>query len=297
MHALAFVRDPDAAVDAAWRVIVHGADHPYAAAGALRAINFAMLDAGAAAAFRARRYRADAMTIIIAGGFDPKLAGTWIEYQFATWAVETSGAPRGGEPARVSPAALAVYDDTTMVQLRVALPAAGGREHLLVAAELIDQTIADVRHQLGAAYALSASVEIARLSTSIRIAGHVDAARAADAIALVRDRLAALRAPDAGIASRFVAARRRVAARLQALETRSAALADLAERDVVAGRPVGSDFELAGRVRRLTLRDLAPTLQHLELARGALLLRGPQPAVDAAYRVLGHTPQLIDAAR
>ena len=297
MRAIAFARDPDAAVDAAWRAALHGPDHPYTAAGVVRSASFHTLDDKAAMAFRTLHYRPDAMTIIIAGGFDPKLADAWIDHQFATWSTARPPPQRYPTDARLRPTAIAVYDDTTMVQVQIALPVAGGEEYQLLAAELIDQTIADVRHQLGAAYSLSASVDSSRLASSIRIAGYVDASRATEAIALVRDRLAALRTPDQDTASRFVAARRRVAARLQSVETSSAALAALAERDTAADREVAFDFELAERVLMLTLPDLAPTLQSIELSRAALLLRGPQDLVEGAYKAIGRTPRTIDSTR
>jgi predicted Zn-dependent peptidase len=255
------------------------------------------LDERAATRFRTLHYRPDAMTIIIAGGFDSKLADTWIDHVFATWSTDRPPPQRYATAARLLPTALAAHDDTTMIQLQIALPVAGDREHLLLAAELIDQAIADVRHQLGAAYSLSAFVDSARLASSIRIAGHVDASRVTDAVTLVRDRLAAIRALDGDTASRFVAARRRVAARLQSIETSSAALAALAERDTAADRPIAFDLELAGRVRMLTLRELAPTLQGIELSRGALLLRGPEGAVKGAYEAIGLTPRTIDSTR
>ncbi|HSK04812.1 MAG TPA: insulinase family protein, partial [Kofleriaceae bacterium] len=293
MRTLGFARDPDAATDAAWRRARYGPDHPYVAAGILRDADVHALDARAAEAFRVRHYRPDAMTIIIAGGFDPALANAWIDFQFATWSSDGPRPPRHASPARLEPAALAAYEDTTMVQLQIALPVAGPREHGLLVSELIDQTIADVRHQLGAAYALSAWAETARLASAIRSAGHIDASRAADAVRLVHDRLAALRTADRDTASRFVAARRRVAARLQSLETSSAALATLAERETAARRKVGADLELADRVRKLTLRDLAPALGSLELSRAALLMRGPESSVKEAYEAIGRTPRTI----
>jgi predicted Zn-dependent peptidase len=237
------------------------------------------------------------MTIIIAGGFDPALANAWIDHQLATWSADGPAPRRPAPSSRLLPSALAAYEDTAMVQLQIALPLTEVREHLLLASELIDQTIADVRHQLGATYSLSASFEATRLSSSIQIAGYVDATRATDALALVRERLAALRTSNADTASRFVAARRRVVARLRSIETSSAALATLAERDTAIDRDVGSDFQLADRVRRLTLRDLAPTLQRIDLARAALLLRGPQEAIDGAYKSIGRTPRPIDVTR
>ncbi len=284
--------DPGTNIHAAWRSAIYGADHVYTASGLLPRTNLAALDASAVATFRTLHYRPEALTIIIAGGFDPAIANQWINYLFSNWEGSEKATARQGRPAHLTAASLAAQADTTLVQVDMALPAVGSRSALLVLTELIDQVIGDVRHQLGASYGLNASLDESRLAVEIRISGSIDASRTAEALALVRDRLAAL-ATDPATASRFVSARRRVMGRLLATYTGATALADHAESSVALGRSVGADVETAEAVRVLTLADFAVALRAADLARAAILLCGPTEPVMRAFEALGRVPEQI----
>jgi hypothetical protein len=108
---------------------------------------------------------------------------------------------------------------------------------------------------------------------------------------LVRDRLRAFQRDDA-TASVFVRARQRVAARLLSIVTSAGALADLGESSVSLERDVDDDVATSDRVRAMTLELIARDLGSLDLSRAAILMRGPTPAVSAAFEALGRKPSI-----
>ena len=164
---------------------------------------------------------------------------------------------------------------------------------MLIATEMIDMTIADVRHQLGASYGLHARLDESRLATSIVITGYIAADRAPEALALVRDRVAKLGTPDAVISSLFVTARRRVMTRLVSMTSGAAALAGLAERSVELERDISSSFTTAGAVRNLTIDAMPEVLRSIDLARSAVLIRGPEDAVTRSFAALGRKATIV----
>ena len=204
-------RDSGALTDA-WRTALYGAGHPYVAAGLVRDIARAVTSDDAAA-FRAAHYTPDNATLVISGHFDAALANRWIDYLFADW--RGHAVARTAPRAAPTPAALATIEDTAQVGLSIAIPAAAGtRETRLVAAAMLAEIADDVRHQLGASYGLDARLDDQRLASNYIITGSVDAARAGDALQLLRDRIELLRGNPAAAASAFVGARRHVVAQL-----------------------------------------------------------------------------------
>ena len=155
------------------------------------------------------------------------------------------------------------------------------------------ETVADVREQLAASYGLHAVLVQHRLSTTIEIAGLIDASRAADVMRLLRDRLVQLRAGDAPAASLFVSARRHVVARLSSVDTRADALADLVADALARGDGSGLDLADAERARRMTIDKVSSLLERVDLSRAAMLVRGPEAAAAAAYAAIGRKPALL----
>src|SRR5690606_3450838 len=155
-----------------------------------------------------------------------------------------------------------------------------------------DAAIAEVRTRLGASYVLGAQLLESRLSSHLVISGFVAAERVEEAFALVRERLGSLAAGDDAAASRFVAARRAVMARLSSIDAGASSLADLAETAVELDRPLDADLRAAEDARKLTLDRMAGTLGAIDLARGAILLDGPPDAVLRAFTALGRTPDV-----
>lgn len=280
-------RDDEGALTDAWRRAVFGKDHPYTTAGVPRHVSRA-LSIEDAQQFRAAHLTPGNATIVISGRFDAALADRWIDYLFADW----TGAvhPRSGTTSTVQPASIAKDDDDAQVHLQLALPAPGGtRAERLLAAAMLDEIVQEVRHQLGAAYALDAEYVELRRASLYAITGGIDAPRTHEAIALIKTRIEQLRA-DSDLAGRaFVAARRRVLAALSSTTRSAAGLAARVTTDVVFARAPLSDVHLAREVHQLTIDAMGVALADLDLARAAILMRGPAAHVDRAFAVLERT--------
>ncbi|MBP6839887.1 MAG: hypothetical protein KA190_21500, partial [Kofleriaceae bacterium] len=135
---------------------------------------------------------------------------------------------------------------------------------------------------------LPATLVDQRLARSIEAHGSIDPARTAEALTLVRAKLDELATAGPATALAFVAARRRVLARLRAVSTAAGAMADQVEGAVARGRDLRTELVLADEVARLTL-DQVGTLRQLAPARASVLVLGPQVALDAAATALGVT--------
>ena len=282
----------DGALTDAWRTALYGGAHPYVQAGIVRHAS-AALTVDDAAQFRADHFTPDNATLVIAGGFDAAVADRWIDYLFADW---TGRAPARRAPrATWRPRSIAQLDETTQLYLQLALPAAADRRaEQLVAAAMMFEVASDVRHQLGASYGLGAQLVESRLTSHYEIAGDVDAARAAEAVELLRARLESLRT-DADLAARaFVVARARVLTQLGAVTGSAVQLAEGVQAELATGRAPLTVHETAARVQRLTIDAMAATLA-VDLARAVVLMRGPAAALEAAFGVLGRRPDHVRA--
>jgi zinc protease len=270
-----------------WRRALFGESHPYVDAGLWQ--RAARVSVDQVNAFRAAHFVPAGATLIIAGGFDADLAAHWIDYAFADWRGEPTHA--GVPAARPEPFAFAQPRTTSQVAFRAALPvAAPDRAAALVATEMLATALADVREQLAASYGVSASLSESRAGMAIVMAGDVDAVRADAAFALVRDRIAQLRATTPDTAARFVEARARVMNRLLSLPAGATLLADRLEHAIELGRSASDADATAEAVRTLTLERAMPVLAKLDLDRAAMLLSGHGASVTAAYKALGREP-------
>ncbi|MDB4953050.1 MAG: Peptidase, family [Myxococcales bacterium] len=277
-----------------WRLALYGDDHPYRYAGQWIHADRAVTNLDAMRNFRAAHYRPAGATLIIAGRFDAADADRWIDYYFAEWT--GAATPRhNNRPAVLRAMAFAQTRDTAQVSVNIAFSAPpAARIASLVATEMIDEAVADIREQLAASYGIHARLHEARLASTIELDGYVDAKRASEVFALLRDRLARLRDPSDETAALFVSARRHVLARLLSVDTRADALADR----FVDYADIGADRDMAPasaeEARVLTIDRVAPFLRTLDFSNAAILLRGPQAAVAAAYAAIGRQPSLLE---
>jgi zinc protease len=275
----------------AWREAMFGAGHPYVEAGLVRHISRAVT-IDDAEKFRAAHYTPDNATLVIAGHFDAALADKWIDFLFADW--QGHAEPRAARHGTPTPASLGAIDDTAQVQLAFSIPAtAGSRGAQLVAAAMLNQIADDVRQQLGASYGVSALLDDQRLASEYLVGGSVAATRTADAMQLLRDRIAALHSNPDLAASTFVAARQHVLAQLASVAETSVGLATNVEHEVSVGGNEETDAQTAADVRALTIDALGPTLADLDLAKAAVMIRGPQDDVDKGFAALGRTPRMV----
>jgi zinc protease len=294
LHRTAKRDDDDGAITDAWRAALYGPGHPYVVAGVVRHMSGA-ITRDDLESFRAAHYLPANATLVIAGHFDADLAERWIDYLFGDW-TDPSGRPelaRGSPRALPHPLAVASYTDTAQVSLLCAFPATGPLAERLVVTEMLSDLAADVRHQLGASYALAAHLDNQRLASEYVLDGFVETGRAEDAVKLLAERIAALRDDPDTAARAFVIARARVVTRLRSLAGGATALAVRVERDTALGRPPLWDLETARATAALTVDQLTPALAQLDLSRALLALRGPEPVVTAALAALGRTATVL----
>lgn len=285
--------DDDGPLTDAWRTALYGS-HPFATAGLVRHLDGG-LSVEDAEEFRAAHYTPSNATLIVAGRFDAALANRWIDYLFADWKGEPASKRRDTPAPAV--ASLAQDADTSQVQVRIAIPATrGSHAAQLIAADMLDEIASDVRHQLGASYDLSAALAETRLTSHHAVTGGVDAPRTAEALRLVQTRLAELRTDAAATAGAFVRARRRVLARL-AIGSDAASLAARTSHQIARERSVLDGVRLANAVQATTLDQARDAIAELDLARAAILLRGPAAEVDRGFAELGRTATRSSATR
>jgi zinc protease len=279
----------DRIANAVWREAVYGASHPYRHAGDWAHANRGVFEAKALDQFRRRHYVPGGATLIIAGGFDTTVAERWVEHAFKHWTGEPS--PRRTEHATLRPLAFAQNQPGSQLAVQIAFAAPTTDEVALrVVVEMLEGAIADVREQIAASYGLRARLVQRRSSTTIDLRGSVDASRAGEALALLRDRLASLRERSDATASLFVSARRRVLARWASIDTSASAVAEMASSRAARGSP-GAAHE---RARTLTIDKVQPLLEKLQLANAAILLRGPERALREAYAAIGRQPSVVE---
>jgi zinc protease len=273
-----------------WRASLFGASHPYVKAGLARHANSAVT-VDDARGFRSRYYTPDNATLVIAGRFDAALADRWIDFLFADWTGRAE--PRQIMAASPQPVSIAMAEDRSLVQLRIAIPTeVEGRPRRLVTAEMLGDIARDVRHRLGASYAFDAQLVETRPASFYLIGGYVDAARAKEAYELLDQRIRELR-DDANAAARaFVVARGHVLARLRSRVGSASALADRVAADVEMDRAPMSDLRTTRAVAALTISDMGTALAELELARATMLVDGPTSDIEALAS-LGRTPMYV----
>ncbi|MDX2086580.1 MAG: insulinase family protein [Kofleriaceae bacterium] len=277
----------------AWRTALYGPEHPYVRAGLARHANNTVTQQDAAR-FRATNYAPGNATLVLAGRFDPVLAERWVDYLFADW--QGPAPARRSLPSTPSAASIARIEDIAMVQLRVALPAGPQpRAQQLVAAAMLASIAHDVRFQLGASYTFDAQLQEARLVNFYMLGGWVDAARASDAVRLVRDRIAELRANPEVAARAFTSARTHVLAQLRSRVGSASSIAARVERDIELVRPPMADLDTARDVEALASADLADTIATLDLARATVLMSGPPKELEQAFALLDRTPVYLQA--
>jgi zinc protease len=280
------------AVMDAWREALFGTTHPYARAGLVRHAS-RHLTVEDAEQFRAANYTPDNATLIIAGRFDPVIAEQWIEFLFGDWTGVHAPVTRSAVryPGASS---LAIVADGATLEVDAVMPARlGSRTQQLVAAAMLHEAAQRIRHQLGAAYAIDAHlVEYAR-GSFYQLRGSVDPLRASEAVRLLREHLAALRASPESAAAAFVVARKRVVSELRRGVTSAAALARVVEQDIELGRAPLSSLLAIPVVAKLTVDDIASVLADLDLELATVLMRGPETALERAFADLGRTPRLL----
>jgi zinc protease len=288
--------DSDDSLGDAWRAAVYGEEHPYTVAGVADKASTTLRVADAEA-FRRLHYTPGNATLIIAGHFNAALADQWVEYLFGDWRASATP-PAVSTAATLTPASFVRDAEGELVELRLALPAAHGtRAQRLIAAQMLQAIVDDIRHQLSASYGVDVRYDEHVSSTMYSVDGRVLATRAADALILIRDRLAQLRSDPDAAARAFVDARDRVLVELGENVASAARIAASVESDVTMQRPPLSSRKNAEDVRTTTIAGMNDVFADLDLAKAAILLVGPHDSTNDAFAALDRiaTPITVKA--
>lgn len=286
----ALVPGEEADLQDAWRAAIYGDGHPYVRGGLARHID-PKLTVDDVLEFHVAHFTPANATLVIAGKFDAALAERWIDHLFADWKGRATDPPTQRSSLRA--VSLGVDDDLAQTHVSITLPATGSRATRLVLAQMLDDIVGDVRHQLAASYAFDASLVEMRLSSTYQLEGAIDATRTQEALELVKTRIAALREDPDAAARAFVSARKRTLAQLGRLTGSAHELAARAQQDIRLARPIMSDAGTVAEVQRLTIDQMTGALAELDLARAAIVMRGPAANTDPAFAALGRTARRI----
>jgi zinc protease len=270
-----------------------GDDHPYAAAlrDPGRVADLAVADLEA---FRKRHYRAAGATLIVTGHFDAAAIEARIRRLFGALPASSASAAAAVPPARpaAGPAYLAMADSTRLqTEISISFATAPGfqEQHAarLVLAELLRQALhLTLRERLAASYAVLVDQSFRAGPNHLTIETDVDAARAGEAFAALRNELARLRGGD--FAAAFVRARRAVLQQLMASALDSDNVADKLEFMATHALPGGYHDQLIQRVAALRIGDVR-ALMAAEMAaeREVVTATGQRASIDAMYQAAG----------
>jgi predicted Zn-dependent peptidase len=281
----------------ALRRAVFGPSHPYTTAPFESAESISNIDTGDLASFKKQHYRAANATLVIAGKFDMDLVEKHVRWNFEHWAAGdgspaavSSPSQRGDEPMYIG------IDSGTSAQVGVLMayptPVGIGESYAArrVMIEMVEARMSVVREVLGASYGINASVSTRRGPGMVFVSGDVDAPRAGQALAAMREALQSLRDGDEGFDADFVLARRQVVQRLLADTADSASVAR--ELAFIARHGLPADFydDLAREVAALTPDDVhALIADELAPNRETIVCSGERETVENAFAAAGIT--------
>lgn len=279
--------------DDAFRAALYGAEHPYGH-GILTPATLKNIDGEDASDFERKYHTAGNSTLILTGMFDPELAVKHARYQFGHLASKKRGArnfPAVTPRTRREIVKVHGDDESPVVAIDVAFVAAAGIDRSYAArtilAQVIDARLSALREGIAVTYGMHAGHVNRHGPGEWRIAGQIDAARAAEGIAHLQLVLDELRGDPAVWKGDFVIARRKaVDALLSTVTSSSVAASELA---TIASYDLPLDFydRLIDDLANVRPEDLQRIIA-AELSRDqeVIGLFGPAKAVAAAEAAL-----------
>ncbi len=256
---------------------IFGPEHPYAAKGTPTEKSVGRIGRDVAMDFKRKHYTAKNATLIVVGSFDPVKAKGIIKGTFGGW-----GGGHKDEPVpptarpRTGPEYFAVVEPekAPMMQVRVAYPAPAGidadQAARSVLVEMLNGRLWKIRSELGVTYGTYAFQQSMVGPSAYGMGGSVDANRAGEALAAIRDKIDSLRRGD-DFDAEFARARHVVMNRLLAESTDSISLAQRLSRIATFNLP--PDYydqevkEVAqvtpDQVKALIAKDLKPEYEVL----------------------------------
>ena len=260
--------------------------------------------------YRQHAFRPEGATLIVSGRFDPDAMEKEVSQLFSAWRVPPTTARSAPPPSPRAPRFLAIENPrapATDIIFAYRPPRRGpgapgdddaprARAIRDVLAAMLDDRMRIVREGMGVSYGVHGSTD----SRYLRIAGNVNSAHAAHAMAVIDTEITRLRAAIADpqlspeLAADFARARRLVLGRTLADPAGASQLANELADLVLRNAPLDEPHVLADAIRTLTLADLAPGIDELAPERRIVIVRGPRARVDAAFDALSIPSSAIE---
>lgn len=269
------IKDPKTRDQLAFRramaVALYGDKHPYVIKGTPRRETIGNIDRDSAESFADDHYTAANATLVVAGSFDVGEAKELIEDDFGSWGSGDADKAAVARPKpQTAPKFIGVAGlDGEQVEVAIAYPSQPGIDGQyaarLVIAEMLNLRMAAVRKELGASYGVYGRLQTRVGPSAYIMGGMVDAARAAESLVAMRDRIDKLRKGE-GFLTDFVRARRKVYKDLLNGTTVSSAVVAKLAKAARYGLPPGFYRQVLkqvavmspAQVRALIAQELAP---------------------------------------
>jgi len=268
----------------------YGEGHEYSSRGRLTKSSVKEIGRDAAIAFKKKHYTPANSTLVIAGTFDAAAAETYVRETFGEWQGSRVDEPVPADPnPRDEPVYLGIEraQPNPQVTIGIAYPTAAGIDGMeaarLVLTEMLSQRMGRVRTELGSTYGVGTQRQRHRGPGSYIVFGNVDAPRAGESLAFMREMIDGLRNGD-NFAVEFAKARRVVLQRLLTEASDSGSVA--ARLGFMAAYGVDADYYEQLRKRVAVLNPaLLQTVVKQEFApnKEAIVLLGDKASLEKAF--------------
>jgi hypothetical protein len=273
-----------------WLEAIWGGGHPVVTAAPITEARVARVTYDQVKAWRAAHYRPAGAVLLVTGNFSASFLRRHIEVAFARWnggQAGTAGAPAA--PAGIKRLAV-ISERDTHVSVNLELPlrqsSPADEAAALVAAELLDERMLEVREKLAAAYHLDAVVLRRPLAPAIELDGQIDGGFADQVFPRIATAIAELRGgafDDAAIER----ARRRAVRAARARQ----AIGDHVEADIVRallrGGGLDDDAAVVTALEEVDAGALRRGVVGVLSGGERVMIEGPRPLVTRAFNALG----------
>lgn len=212
---------------------IYGPEHPYATTGSPTEDSIGRIGRDAAMSFKNKHYTAQDATFIVVGDFDIDEAKSIISSNFGSWGKGGHTEPiAAAAKARSGPEYFGVIepDPGPQMQVSIVYPGPAGMDDNEAARRILttmlNLRLAAIRTELGSTYGTYAGRQASIGPSAYFMGGGVDAERAGESLAAMRDKIDSLRRGD-DFDRDFATARRMVLKRL---------LAESTDTNSIAGR-------------------------------------------------------------
>lgn len=212
-------------------IAVYGPSHPYATKGAPTSESLGRIGRDVLADFKDKHYTAANATLIITGNFDVAAAEEHIRYYFGGWGKGHKDEPSTA-PAEMGSSARyigIIATDLPQVRCAIAYPGPPGIDAMYPTRQILSTMLFQrgmrIRTELGSTYGLRSGYRPAVGPGVYIIDGTIDAEKAGESLAVLRQMIQGLRDQDEDWVMDFVRARRMVLKNLLSESTVSTELA------------------------------------------------------------------------